>query len=274
MTSLKIAVYGATGAQGSAVVQNLLDVGHVVRAVARKPGTIAGVESVAADLADVDALVEGYTGVDGVVLQLPMVFDETAFIQARTVLAALGKAKVPRVVFNQGGALPDEPVGMPYVDARVLMSAGLPDVVETVAITGPVLTYMENLAAPWSTPLIDAGEVVYPLPGELPVPWVAASDVAAVIVDLLVQDAPPSVRVVAGPEDLTGDQVAAVLGSSVRWRTITPAEYGELLRPIAGSEAAEGIAALYANPVAPPDQAIVLRGTTTLKQWADRQIWR
>lgn len=271
MTSLKIVVHGATGAQGSAVVRDLLDAGHTVRAVARKPGDLAGVESVAADLADVDALVAAYTGVDGVVLQLPLLFDEIALTQAKAVLVALEKAKVPRVVFNRSAAVPDVAIGVPYVDARVLVSAQLPDVVETVSMVAPAMTYMENLGAPWSAPLVAAGEVVYPLPAELAVPWVAASDVAAAITDLLRADA--SVQAVAGPEDLTGEQVAAALGSSVRWRTIAPAEYREMLRPFIGAEAAAGVAASYENPAPPLDQAIVRRGTTTLKEWADRQDW-
>ncbi|ALG08880.1 SDR family oxidoreductase [Kibdelosporangium phytohabitans] len=274
MNSLTIAVHGATGSQGSAVVRDLLAAGHEVRAVARKPADVPGAEAAAADLADIDALVTAYTGVDAVVLQLPLVFDETALTQADAVLSALGRQPVPRVVFNRSATVPDEPIGVPYVDAKVLLSKELPNLVETVALVGPAMTYAENLAAPWSTPLVAAGELRYPLPAELAVPWVTAGDVAAVIRDLLTAPTPPRVQAVAGPQDLTGDQTAAALGPSVRWRTVTPAEYEALLLPYLGSEVAAAIAGSYEHPAPLPDPAIVRRGTTTLSQWAAAQDWR
>jgi hypothetical protein len=86
--------------------------------------------------------------VDAVVLQLPLVFDDTAVTQARTVLAALEKAAVRRVVFNQSAGVPEVPIGVPYVDARVLIAAELQNAVETVAVVVPAATYAENLTAP------------------------------------------------------------------------------------------------------------------------------
>lgn len=268
MTSLKIAVHGATGSQGSAVVRELLAAGHSVRAIARKPAVQEGVEPVAADLTDVDALVSAYTGVDGVALVLPIVFDEIALTQAKTVLNALTKAGVPRVVFNRSGGVPESPIGVPFVDARVLLSTELPSVVGTVSLVAPAMTYAENLSAPWSEPLIAEGEVRYPLPAELAVPWVTSGDVGAVITDLLAVPDPARVVAVAGPEDLTGDQVAAAFGPTVRWRTVTPGEYEDMLRPYIGDVAAAGIAGSYQNPAPLPDASIIRRGTTSLREWA------
>jgi uncharacterized protein YbjT (DUF2867 family) len=270
MNSLKIAVHGATGSQGSAVVRQLLDTGNDVRAIARNS---AGPHGVAADLSDVDSLVAAYTDADAVVLQLPLVFNESAVTQARSALAALEKAAVPRVVFNTNGGIPDAPIGVPFVDARALLRTELPNVVETVAIVAPAATYAENLAAPWSAPLIAAGEVVYPLPADAPIPWVVTADVAAVIAESLIAPTPTPVQLIAGPADLTGPDVAAALGESVRWRTITPRAYAELLRPYLGAEAAVGIAASYENPPPAPDPATVLRGPTSLRDWATGRNW-
>lgn len=165
MMSLTIAVHGATGTQGSPVVRHLVAAGHRVRAVARHPRALPpGVEPAPADLLDVDALTAAYTGVDAVVLQLPLAFDHTAVAQAETVLSALGKVEVPRVVFNAGGAPPDKPIGVPFVDARALVRTELSTVVASAAVLAPAATYAENLAAPWSAPLVAAGEVRYPLP--------------------------------------------------------------------------------------------------------------
>jgi uncharacterized protein YbjT (DUF2867 family) len=277
MTNSLIAVHGATGAQGAPVVRRLLADGYSVRAIARQPrGLPAKAEPVAADLLDPAALAAAYAGVDAVVVQLPLVVDQTAVAQAESVLAALEKAGVPQVVCNVGGPVPEDPVGVPFVDARVLLRLRLPEIVPSVSVVGPVATYQENLVAPWSVPLVAAGEVVYPLPAEAPIPWVAAADVAAAIAELIV--APEPVRAVAGPEDLTGPQVAAALtqavGIPVRWRTLTPAEFEKLLRPHLGDAVAAAMAAGYENPPAAPDLAVVRRGPTSLREWAARQAWR
>lgn len=269
MNSLIVAVHGATGAQGSAAVRQLLTAGHRPRAVVRRPqGLPPGVEAAPADLLDLDALVAAYTGVDAVVLQLPLVFDDSAVAQARAVLAAVEKAAVPRVVFNTSAPMPDVMIGVPFIDARVLLSAELPNVVETAAVVAPAAIYAENLAGPWSAPLVAAGEIRYPLPAEAPVPWVTADDVAAVMVEALTTNAPP-VQLVGGPEDLTGVQVGAALGA--RWQTVTPDEYEQMLRPHLGAAAAAGVAESYRNPA--PAPASFRRGTTSLGAWAAGQSW-
>lgn len=269
MRSSTIAVHGATGTQGAPVVRHLLGHGHTVRAVTRRAG---------ADLTDVQAMTDAYRNVDAVVLQLPLVFDDTAVRQAEAVLAALGKAGVPRVVFNTSGGLPESPVGVPFVDARALLRTELPSVVGTVAVLAPAATYAENLSAAWSAPLVAAGEVRYPVPAQAPIPWVAAADVAAVVADLVTADDPTPAQLLAGPEDLVGDEVAARLSHAVRrpvqWRTITPAEYEDMLAPHLGPAAAAGVAASYAAPSPAPDPTLIRRGTTTLEEWARRQPWQ
>lgn len=277
MTNALIAVHGATGTQGAPVVRHLVAAGYSVRAIARRPaGHSAGVEPAAADLLDTEALARAYAGVHAVVAQLPLIVDQTAIEQAESVLSALEKAGVERVVFNIGGPVSEHPIGVPFVDARVLLHTRLPDVVATASTVGPVATYQENLAAPWSASLVAQGEVVYPLPAEAPIPWVTTEDVAAVITELIANPAP--VVAVAGPEDLTGPQVAAALSAAlerqVSWRTLTPAEFETLLRPHLGDAVAAGMAAGYETPPPAPDPAVIRRGPTTLKQWAARQNWR
>ncbi|TCO57094.1 SDR family oxidoreductase [Actinocrispum wychmicini] len=262
-----VAVHGATGAQGRPVVRQLVANGHQVRAITRR----------IADLADVDALTEAYRDVDTVVLQMPLAFDDTPLRQAESVLAALGKAGVPCVVFNTSGVLPEAQVGVPFVDARVRLRTELPTVVDTVAVLAPAAFYLENLCGAWSASLVAAGEVRYPMPAEAPIPWVAADDVAAVITELVGATDPTPAQVVAGPEDLAGTDVAArlstVLKRTVQWRTITPAEYKDMISPHVGPVTAAGIAAGYETPASEPDPTLVRRGTTTVDTWAARQNW-
>lgn len=286
MTST-IVVHGATGTQGAPVVHALLRAGHTVRAAVRHPSAADlpdGVHGVAADLLDTDSLVAAYADADAVVVQLPLVFDpELAVPQAHAVLSALAKAGVARAVFNTGGPIVPAPVGVPYLDARAVLGSGLSDVVGTATVVGPAGGYMENLVAPWSAPLVAGGELAYPLPEFVPMPWVALDDLAAVVAELVVADAPPAVQVVAGPEALTGDGAAAALsealGREVRWRTVSHLHYETMLAPHLGAEAAAGIAGFYAPP--PPgaapmpaaDPSHVRVGPTSLDTWASRQVW-
>ncbi|MFI7705166.1 SDR family oxidoreductase [Nonomuraea sp. NPDC049480] len=284
MSRSTVVVHGATGAQGSPVVRRLLAAGHHVRAVVRPtsaPGLPAGAEPVFADLSVPASLTDAYAGAAAVVVQLPLVFAADAAVpQAEAVLGALKGAGVPRAVFNTGGPPAAEPTGVPFVDARALLAAELPGVVDVAAVVGPAFTYMENLAAPWSLPLVAAGEIAYPLPAELPVPWLALDDLAAVIAEFVTDPAPPPLRIVAGPHALTGDQaaaeLAAALGRELRWRAVEPGEYERMLAPHIGPEAAAGVAAAYTPPPPgtppppAPDPALIRTGTTTLREWARR----
>ncbi|MET8775600.1 NAD(P)H-binding protein [Nocardia sp. NPDC004654] len=286
MNTSTVTVHGATGTQGAAIVRGLLAAGHRVRGVVRtSPGVLPpDTEPVQADLLEPDSLAAAYTGADAVIVQLPLVFTDLAVRQAEAVLAGLRKAGVERVVFNTGTVLPPAPIGVPFVDARVLLSAELTRGVEAATVVAPARQYMENLVAPWSAPLVRAGELAYPLPRELPVPWVALDDLGSTVADLISATTPPPLRIVAGPQALTGDEVAAelsaVLGHAVRWNSISPNAYREMLTPHLGAEAAEGIAAVYTPPPpgAPtppePDPSVLETGATELRDWAARQDWQ
>jgi uncharacterized protein YbjT (DUF2867 family) len=286
MSTSTVVVHGAAGIQGAAVVRGLLSAGHRVRAVLRRStgGSHPQAMPVVADLLDTEALVGAYLGADAVVVQLPLVFAaDTAVPQARAVLEALRKAAVPRAVFNTGGPVGPEPVGVPFVDARVVLAAELAEAVPRASVVSPASTYLENLVAPWSRPLVWDGQLAYPLPASLPNPWLALDDLGAAIVDLLAAPAPPPREVVAGPQALTGDEAAAELSLAlkrpVRWHTIEPAEYERMLAPHLGPETAAGIAAAYlpqppGTPPAPaPEPAVLRTGTTTMRDWAARQNW-
>ncbi|MEN3541118.1 hypothetical protein AAH991_38810 [Microbispora sp. ZYX-F-249] len=273
MTRTIIAVHGATGTQGSPVVRRLRALGHQVRPL----------NSASADLADAASLAAAYKGADAVVVQLPQVFGEIALRHAASVLAAVCEAAVSRVVFNPGMPLPPDPVGVPFVDARVLLARELPARVEAASVIGPAGPYLENLVQPWSARRVrEHGELVYPLPAEAPVPWSALDDLAEAVGEALAAAEPPARLVVTGPEEVTGDRLAAAAASAagrpVRYLWVEPAEYARLITPVVGREAAEGIAGFYspAAAAAPPPipERWLHRGTTTVERWAARQAWR
>ena len=279
MTSTRTAVVTtASGTQGAAAARALLRAGWAVRGLTRGRPVPAGVEPVRADLLDAAGLARGLDGADAAVVGLPLQFDPALAQQQADALAdALLRAGTPRVVLTPGAALPAGPVGVPFVDVRVRLADRLAAALGSAPVVAPAATYLENLAAPWSAPLVAAGEVAYPLPAAAPVPWVALDDVGACAAAALDDPAAPARTLVAGPAALTGEEVAAqlarALGRPVRWRTATPGEYARMLAPHLGEATAQGVASAYEAPAAgAPAGTVVRTGTTDLLGWA-RRTW-
>jgi uncharacterized protein YbjT (DUF2867 family) len=247
MSTRTIAVHGASGTQGAPVVTALEAAGHTVRPLTRATGV---------DLLDPDALVAAYRGADAVVLQFPLVYDERALRMAENAARAAEAAGVTHLVVNASAPMPPVPVGVPFVDARHVAAAAA---VERVTVLQPT-TYMENLTAPWSAArLAEDGVLAYPVPGDAPMAFVAADDLAAAIARAL-EDEVVGWFALPG-EPTTGHAVAEafteVLGRPVRWEHIVPDAYADLLRPFLGDHAADGTAAVYreAAPGPAPDPA-------------------
>jgi nucleoside-diphosphate-sugar epimerase len=104
------------------------------------------------------------------------------------------------------------------------------------------------VSAPWSAErVVREGVIAYPLPGGIPLPWVAVADVAGAIARALAGGVAGSFAL-PGPLT-TGDEVAAAVGAAlgrpVRWEAISPDAFGTLLRPHLGDHAADGTAAAY-----------------------------
>jgi len=258
-TPLVVALHGATGTRGRPVARRLLEDGHDVRAVVRRPGRAAGCRPAAADLLDARSLAGAYAGADAVVVRLPAVFDDRAWRMARCVVAAVHGAQVQRVVVDTGCALPAAPTGLPYLDARRALVETLAHGPCDVAVVQPVAPAMEDLAVRDGVVVCTAAAL----------PYIALDDVAGEIAAAL-RDGRS--RLVCGPRAWTGPEVAAVLGDAagrpVRWRTVAPVQPGDA----AAGGFARVHAALARTPA--PDPALLRVGTTDLVTWARRQAWR
>lgn len=280
---LVVALHGAVGAQGAAVARHLLSAGHRVRAVVRRADGVYRVPSgsvpVVADMLYIESLARAYAGADAVVVQLPLVFDERAVLQARRVAEALRHSKVRHVVFNTGGPVPAAPGGVPYLDARRVLVKELEGAPFTTTILEPVGELMEQLLAPWLAALLDVGVIVSPLPAERRVPWLALDDLAEGVARA-VTGAGPGRFAIGGPEALTGEEAADALAAAherpVRWETIHPFEYGEMMRRHTGDRIALGMAGMYdalvRGPLPVPDPARLRVGETDLESWARARV--
>ena len=197
------------------------------------------------------SLERAYAGADAVVLQFPLVYDERALAMADNAARAAEAAGVEHLVINTSAPLPPAPIGVPFLDARHHAAAAA---VQRVTVLQPTL-YMENLNAPWSAErVVRDGVLAYPLPGEAPLPWVATADVADAIERTIAAEV-PGWFVLPGPIATGADvarSIGAALGRPVIWQTITPDEFGNLLRPHLGDHAADGTAGVYRVPAAGP----------------------
>lgn len=161
---------------------------------------------------------------------------------------------------------------MPFIDARHRAAAAD---VPRVTVLQPTL-YLENLTGPWMTPQILADGVVgSPLPGDVPAPWVATDDVAVAVERAIAREAAGSFPLPGDP--VTGREIADALGvvlrRPLRWQTITPDEYGDLLRPHLGVQGADGVAARYrALAASPPGPAPDPGPAREALDWAPREL--
>lgn len=132
---MKIAVLGASGRAGSEITKEAAARGHEVLAIARNPGKIVTSESTTAaagDASDPEALAALIAGSDAVISALH--FDVTA----ETLLSAIRKAGVPRLLVTGGAASLEVASG-----TRLIDTPDFPEEWKTFAMGG--ITFLDAL---------------------------------------------------------------------------------------------------------------------------------
>jgi uncharacterized protein YbjT (DUF2867 family) len=250
LNGTSILTFGTTGAQGSGLVPAVTAAGGTaVRVTSRADQAerwrSAGTAAVVANLLEPATVRAAVDGVDAAALHVPLGLGGPDTVTAVLAsIAVLRDAGLP-VAVNLGSPVPPPGVPDPF-GARGLADA----VLATGAVALSPTAYLENHAAPWALDPISKGELVYPRPADDTLAWIAAGDLGAAAVAALVQDISAELLVLAGPQRLTFDELAAELGAGIGrellFRSISPAEYAGLLRPFLGP-AADGVEAAYAS---------------------------
>src|SRR5680860_1025807 len=217
-----VAVIGATGQQGSAVVDSLLAAGHPVRAVLRdvhsekaRALTARGVSVVYGDQDKPDSLADA-------LLDIRSLFLMTTYSEAnggpegevrrgRAVAESAARAKVPHVVYSAvGGA--ERKSGVPHVDSKrsieIILTKLLPS-----SFIRPTF-FMENLSRGLGA--TDSADFVLrlPMPGDVPIEMVAVVDIGKVAAAVLLDPAAlPSATVEIAGDTQTGNEIAALIGT-------------------------------------------------------------
>lgn len=285
----RVLVVGTSGAQGSGLVPAVLAHGAVPVRLTHADATAKawredGEEAVVADLTDTAAVLAAAreAGVAAVAGILPLALGTPErFGAAVGTYAALAGSGLP-VAVNTGTPLP--PPGAPDVmGARATADALAAAGVAVVTPTG----YLENHVAPWALAHLREGELIYPRPAEDLIAWTAAADMGAAAVAAIATDVRGEVLALSGPAALTFADLAAELGAGtgreLAFRRVTPAEYGDAVRPYLGDQGAAGVEAAYAsmpeasNPgMAPAEAAANWQRLgvrpTPVRQWAQQVL--
>ncbi|PSL00579.1 NAD(P)H dehydrogenase (quinone) [Murinocardiopsis flavida] len=233
MSRPTIAVTGASGAVGAAVVAGLADTGEAdVRALVRDPARApAGADAVrVADYADRAALPQALSGADALVFVSSDGEAAPMLVHHINVLDAAVRAGVGRVVYL---SILDVAADSPFCFApvhreteRILRDTGLPHTVVRASVYG-------EFFARWIAAAARTGELGLPM-GAGRVSLVSRSDVARVLTAAALR-VPGGPHLVTGPEgyDLQGLAALAgrLAGTPVRAAGPEPAEFcARLLR--------------------------------------------
>ncbi|MFI0242634.1 NmrA/HSCARG family protein [Streptomyces sp. NPDC016845] len=283
-TTGTIAVFGATGQQGGAVVDALLDHKARVRALVRDPQSgraqalaARGVELVAIRADDPASLAAALATVEGFYFMTPeanSLEEVEAEIHIGTALVdAAVEAGVPHVVFNSVfGA--DRESGVPHHDSKhsieeYLRKSGLR------ATMVRATAFMENFASVMA-PSLEHGEIVLrlPLPQDVALKMISVKDIGRVAAALLLDTAEaPGGAVELVGDELTGPQIAAAFGA----RAGLPARYEVLPLSVLPTDLDKAMFREFAKAVATPSDLAVVRSiepaTLDLVEWIRTTGW-
>ncbi len=288
---MRIVVTSPTGEIGQRVVRELLAPEFSVRVLTLEPERLSPevqdqVEVIRGSTHDRTALSHALAGADALFLCIPaeppLVADLPGHYQrhARAALQALLSTGTPRVVavsaLGKGLAADAGPMTGLHVMEDILQESGA----AIRFLRCGVL--MENLLSQAES-IWRHGVLAYPMSGEMPIPMVAARDVADVALQWLVREDWSGIDAVAmrSPQDLSYVEVAAILGQAlqrpVRYREASVNQYiRSLIDGGASLHYAQGQIQMFsalargincAEPTTPDSRLL-----TPLSEWANTEL--
>jgi uncharacterized protein YbjT (DUF2867 family) len=226
-TMLDILVTGATGQQGGSVARILIDHGHGVRALTRKPGSPQaiqlekrGAQIFEGSFDDSDSLKRALHGVDAAfVVGTPFELGTDAETkQGIAVVDAVQQTGVGHLIYTSVGDA-DQNTGIPHFDSKYRVEQHIKNLGIPHTIVAPVFFY-ENMFAPFMLPGLQQGTLAMALPADRTLQSVALENIGQFAVHAIEnRDAFLGKRVNLASDELTGTEYAAVL-SRASGRTI------------------------------------------------------
>lgn len=283
---VSIVITTPTGNIGGRALQQLLAAGADVSVIVRQPEKLSDsirskVKIHQGSLTDVDLVTKAFTGATAALWLTPPSFthpDVAAYHKEMGVVAAtaIKKSKIPYVVnISSAGAHLENagPVSGVGVIERLLNEAAV-----NVVHLRPGF-FMENFLQQIE-PIRNGGAVYFPLPGDLPYPFIATQDIGDAAAQLLLKNnwSGHQTRGLHGPADLTYADAAKILsqsiGKPINYVQITPDQaYQTFLGVGASPGLAKGVVHMYqalSKPNAVAEQRTPETTTlTTLREWSD-----
>jgi NAD(P)H dehydrogenase (quinone) len=242
MSQFEILVTGATGKTGTQVVEQLLELGHRVRALARVHDERSarlealGAEVVTGDFLDLTAMRAAVDGMDRVYFCYPP--QGGGLVEATTILSTAARAAGVTAVVNMSQISAHEDSSSPLARQHWL-SENILDWADVGAIHIRPTFFAEMLGILAGDTVARDGKIYLPYGDELHAP-VAAADIARVIVGALT-DPEPYVGerlIVTGAKNRSLDEIAALIsgeiGKPVAYVDIPNEMWGEALRSVEG----------------------------------------
>ena len=231
-TQRYVLVTGATGQQGGAVARALLEKGHRVRALTRKPHSdaarrlaAAGIDVVAGDLVDAESVRRSATGVDTMFL-MTNTYEAGPEEETRQGIQAADAAKaagIGHLIYSSVGSA-DRNTGVPHFESkhrveRHIAGLGLP-----YTVSAPV-AFMENALAPWGIEGLRQGTQAFAMPPGRALQLVAVADIGAFVVALVERRE----QVFGRRFDIAGDELSGEAQAKILSQVIgRPTAYQEI----------------------------------------------
>lgn len=213
---LTVLVTGATGKQGGAVARQLVNKGHRVRALTRKPASPAaqalaglGIELAAGDLQDRASVDRALAGADAMfAVCTPFESGTDAETRQGIVAADAAKAAGAYLVYSSV-ANADRRTGIPHFDSKFAVEEHIRAIGADAAIVAPAY-FMENLF--FGLQQLRQGVYGLPLSPGRTLKQIAVTDIAAVAIATLENRARHAgKRYDLASDDLTGEETVAIL---------------------------------------------------------------
>lgn len=245
-SKLKVLVTGATGKQGGAVARRLIERGHTVRALTRKPDgapakalAALGAEIVTGDLSDRGALDQAVKGVSSVFsMGTPFEAGEaTETKQGITVADAAHAAGAFLVYTSVANA--DKNTKIPHFDSKFAVEQHIKKIGAKSTILAPVY-FMENVM--FGAQQLREGVYATPLTPDRKLWQVAVADIAAAAVAALEQpEKHAGQRYDLGGDELSGQESLNIISKAVG----KPLNYYQLPMEMVRKAMSEDAAIMY-----------------------------
>lgn len=222
--SSPVVVIGATGGQGGAVVDALLEAGFGVRALVRdavssKAATLAGrgVEIAVGDVVSGIGLADAFTDASGVfAMTTPFESGVSAEIaQGRALIEAATSASVPYLVFSSVASA-DRGTGVPHFDSKFEVEQMLAATDIRHTVVAPAYFY-DNLLA--SSDALAAGVMPIAMPADKPLQQLSRRDLGRFVAGLFARpDDHVGERIEIASDQPTPNEMARIAGEALGTR--------------------------------------------------------